>query len=271
MDNIQDIDAYVKSMSTTLFDKCWWLDKIPPEIDTIVDYGCAQGDLAIFIDRIYPGRFKYIGIDNSPEMLALASHNHHLHFAKPDSEFYAQLSGVAQKCDTRKTILVLNSVMHEIFSYLTEAEQKALLSEMFGAGFAYIAIRDMYMPEFEEASFDMEASFKSILCSPYAGMWNEFNHYLDNSPRSNGWWNSIALRMAEFLMKYRYVGNWQREMKETYFWPWLPMISSLSPESRTYKIAFTNRFYIPFIRDKVSGDFGIDFQVETHRKVLLAR
>ena len=77
--------------------------------------------------------------------------------------------------------------------------------------------------------------------------------------------------MAEFLMKYRYVGNWQREMKETYFWPWLPMISSLSPESRAYKIAFTNRFYIPFIRDRVSEDFGIDFQVETHKKVLLAR
>lgn len=269
MDNIQDIDAYVKSMSATLFDKCWWLDKIPPEINTIVDYGCAQGDLAIFIDRIYPGRFKYIGIDNSPEMLALASHNHHLHFAKQDSEFYAQLSGVAQKCDTSKTILVLNSVMHEIFSYLTEAEQKALLLEMFSAGFSYIAIRDMYMPELEEVP--LEALFKSILCSPYAGMWNEFNHYLNNNPRSGSGWNNIALRMAEFLMKYRYAGNWQREMKETYFWPWMPMISSLSPESRAYKIAFTNRFYIPFIRDRVSEDFGIDFQVETHRKVLLAR
>lgn len=271
MDNIQDIDSYVKSMSTTLFDKCWWLDKIPQEIDTVVDYGCAQGDLALLIDRICPGRFKYIGIDNSQEMLALAAHNHKLHFAKNNSEFYSSISGVAQKCGTSKTVLVLNSVMHEIFSYLTEVEQEALLFELFGSGFAYIAIRDMYMPEPGEVPFDMESSFKSILCSPYAGMWNEYNNYLNNSPRKSGWWNSVALRMAEFLMKYRYLGNWQREMKETYFWPWLPMLTSLSPESRKYKVAFSNRFYIPFIRERILEDFRIDFQTETHRKVLLVR
>lgn len=270
MDNIQDINSYVRSMSTTLLDKCWWLDKIPDTIDTIVDYGCAQGDLAIFIDTVCPGRFKYIGIDNSPEMLALAAHNHYLHFGK-HSEFYPELSGIASKCDTNKAILVLNSVTHEIFSYLTKGERRALLGEMFTAGFAFIAIRDMYMPNLEESPLDMAEALAAILNSPYAGMWKEFNDYINNNQRESGWWNSVALRMAEFFMKYRYAGNWRREMQETYFWAWMPMILNECPESAPYKLAFTNRFYIPFIREKIFADFGVDFSILTHRKVLLAK
>lgn len=269
MDNIQDIDAYVKSMSTTLFDKCWWLDKISPEIDTIVDYGCAQGDLAILIDSLYPGRFKYIGIDNSPEMLALASHNHHLHFAKNDSRFYSEISGIAQKVDTSKAVLVLNSVMHEIFSYLSGAEQTVLLSEMFRAGFSYIAIRDMYMPQLD-GSFDAESAFRAILQSPYAVMWNEFNNHLNNKTRGRGW-GDTTLRMSEFLMKYRYIGNWQREMKETYFWDWMPILMSSCAEARGYALFHDEMFGIQFIQERVLNDFGITFPIKTHRKVLLAR
>ena len=72
-------------------------------------------------------------------------------------------------------------------------------------------------------------------------------------------------------MKYRYAGNWRREMRETYFWAWMPMILNECSESAPYKLAFTNRFYIPFIRDKIRADFGIDFPVATHRKVLLEK
>lgn len=271
MDNIQDIDAYVKSMSTTLFDKCWWIDKIPQDIDTVVDYGCAQGDLALLIDRLCPGRFKYIGIDNSQEMLALAAHNHKLHFAKNDSEFCSGVSGIAQRCDTSKTILVLNSVTHEIFSYLTKGERRALFAEMFGAGFSYIAIRDMHMPDFEQDALNVEKAFTAIMYSPYAGMWKEFNDYLNDNPRNGGWWDSAALRMAEFFMKYRYAGNWQREMRETYFWNWMPQILNECEACAPYNYAYEETFYIPFIRDKILADFGIDFQVKTHKKVLLMK
>lgn len=271
MDNIQDIDAYFSGMSATLRDKCWWLNKIPDEIDTIVDYGCAQGDLAIMIDQMASGRFKYIGIDNSPEMLALARHNHHLHFAKRDSEFYSELSGIKQKCDTSKSILVLNSVMHEFFSYLHEAERKALLAEMFGAGFAFVAIRDMYMPESND-TFDVKQAIKKIHDSPYSDMWKEYNSCIDNftckGNRPICWYRDAFLRVAEFLMKYRYISNWRREMNETYFWAWLYDISS---EISLYRYTYLEDFHIQFITDRVKEDFGIDFSFDTHRKILLAR
>lgn len=115
MDKIQDIDSYVRSMSATMYDKCWWVDKISPEIDTVVDFGCAQGDLALFLDRFNPGKFKYVGVDNSQEMLSLARHNHYLHFGKSDSLFCQELSSAIEKCNPSKSVLVLNSVMHEIF------------------------------------------------------------------------------------------------------------------------------------------------------------
>ena len=46
MTDIVDINTYLRSMSTTLFDKVWWIDKIPDDINTIVDFGCAKADLA---------------------------------------------------------------------------------------------------------------------------------------------------------------------------------------------------------------------------------
>lgn len=269
MDNIQDINSYVRSMSTTLIDKCWWLDKIPDTIDTIVDYGCAQGDLAIYVDSVYPGRFKYIGIDNSPEMLALASHNHHLHFGK-DSEFYSEISGISNKCDTSKAILVLNSVMHEIFSYLTDGECNALFAEMFGAGFYGIAIRDMYMPSIQAGDLDLPKCFDAIKSSPYEGMWYEYNVYVSKNPqRKSLWFEKEEIILSEFLMKYRYVGNWKREMKETYFWNWVSHIRQAFENG--YAITYDERFSIPFIRERIMSDFGIEFNIDTHRRVLLTR
>ena len=49
MTEIHNFDIYLKRMAATLSDKCWWVDRLPPDIDTVVDYGCAQGDLAAYL------------------------------------------------------------------------------------------------------------------------------------------------------------------------------------------------------------------------------
>ena len=168
MDAISNMDIYLRRMAATLSDKCWWAGVIPPEIDTVVDYGCAQGDLALFLEKIHPGRFKYIGIDNSPEM------------------------------------------------------------------------------------------------------WKAYCARLDAASLQRGeCWGDAALRICEFLLKYKYTDNWDREMRETYFWNWLRRIERYR-KGGDYDIAFDQRFHIPFIRNQINSDFGIDLPVETHRKVLMA-
>lgn len=267
MDKIDDMRAYLSGMSTTLRDKCWWIDKIPAEIDTVVDYGCAQGDLAIMIDSIAPNRFSYIGVDNSEEMLALARHNFGFHHPAPIKTcFFRELSEAACRCDPAKTVLVLNSVMHEIFSYLTPAEQKILFIQFFDIGFRAIAIRDMYVPSFDSpcAPAILE-KLPMIQNSRHALLWKEFY-------RAYPYSNVLPVAITEFLLKYRYVSNWSRELKEVYLWPWLTtLILDGYLDAGSYRKTEDESFGIPFIQKKIREDFGFDWPYMTHRKVLLCK
>lgn len=268
MDEISNIDIYLRRMAATLADKCWWVDHLPPEVDTVVDYGCAQGDLALYLERHHPGRFRYIGIDNAPAMLALAEQNLARLLSPSRAAFARSIAGIADQCDTSRAVLVLNSVMHEVFSYLSASERAGLFAEMFSAGFRYIAIRDMHMPRLENAPFDVNGALAAIERSACAPMWREYNAHLDGA--RSGRWDSVALRVAEFLLKYNYTDNWDREMKETYYWDWLRMTENFW-QGAGYAVAFDLKFHIPFLRNQIRADFGVDFPVDTHRKVLLER
>ena len=111
---MNDRQIYLQRMKTTIEDKCWWLEYISPEIDTIVDFGCAAGDLGVYLNTIYPNRFKYIGIDNDEDMLNLARKTNGFAFYKSIYELPNEY--------TSNAILILNSVMHEIYSYLSYEE-----------------------------------------------------------------------------------------------------------------------------------------------------
>ena len=278
MDGIHNIDTYIRGMSATLSDKMWWLDLIPDEIDTVIDYGCAQGDLAMLL----PDKYRYIGIDNSPEMLQLERHNHILHLGR-HSEFYPSLIETNGKYEPSTTVLVLNSVMHEIFSYLTAAEIHALFEEMFGNGIRCVAIRDMHMPDTESLEkIGTRSNGERIDQSyRYSKLWTEYMNYILYDRYSEGYeetkgrgkFEHMPVYMTEFLLKYRYVENWKREMREYYLWPWLQMISQYirtdENEHGFYGIAHESEFRIPFIVNKIKEDFNIDFDLNTHRKVLL--
>lgn len=279
MDDIHNIDTYIKGMSATLKDKMWWLDLIPGEIDTVIDYGCAQGDLALLL----PDKYRYIGIDNSPEMLQLARHNHLLHFGRR-SEFYPSLIEANGKYEPSTTVLVLNSVMHEIFSYLSPAEVHALFEEMFGSGIRCVAIRDMHLPDAEAIGRIGTHSNRERLNQSfrYSNLWTEYMNYVlydrytegyIQEDKGRGKFEGMPVYMTEFLLKYRYVENWKREMREYYLWPWLQMISQYikadGDDHGFYAVAHESEFRVSFIVDKIKEDFDIDFDLNTHRKVLL--
>lgn len=262
MDSIKGVLSYINSMSTTLYDKCWWIDKLPSGIDTVVDFGCAQGDLAVFINRIYPNKFKYIGVDNSPEMLSLALHNHKLHFPNINSEFLDSISDVSSHCEPASTVLVLNSVMHEVFSYLSDTERDALFGGLFGLGFRCIAIRDMYMNRGVRCSYGI---FNAVQCSKYGEQWKEFR---DICLKRGGDFENPHISMSEFLLKYRYIDNWQREKAETYLWQWDNLLTRQGLLHR-YENRFEHNFLIPYIKDRIRSDFGFEWNYCTHKKLLL--
>lgn len=184
MVDIRDQNRYISSMAKTLYDKCWWIDKIPDDVFDVVDFGCAQGDLAVMINRIAPDRFRYLGVDSSPEMIALANHNFSLHFQNSSTALlYANMQDAIREIDTSKSVLVLNSVLHEIFSYLTKAEQSALLDLLFNSGFKYIAIRDMHMPRYVDLMVFSNDDIANILNGRYADQWREFEKICERRGR----------------------------------------------------------------------------------------
>ena len=259
-EDISNLVTYINSMSITLYDKCWWIDKIPDFIDTVVDFGCAGGDLAFMIDRIMPNRFLYVGVDNSPIMLDMAKHNFDL--AGKKVLLFDNLKTAASRVDRSSSILILNSVIHEIFTYLDADESDELFNLIFHSGFRYIAIRDMH--KFHQ-NFNwtlnhlIDDYIERIKSHPKYGIkWAQFIQYYEAE-------NSCCA-LNEFVLKYRYDANWARESKEIYLWPWIDLIYRYGTE---YRIDFENDFYIPFIKNKIKEDFGFDYPRNTHKKLLL--
>ena len=204
-------------------------------------------------------------------MLALVEQNRDRLFGDAQVAFYPTVSGIADRCNVGRAVLVLNSVLHEVFSYLTAPEQDALLSGLFDAGFRFIAIRDMHMPRPDPVLFDVEEALRAIEKSPFAGLWTDYSACLDVAePPRDPCWSSVSLRVSEFLLKYTYTDNWEREKRETYFWEWL----RLTDEARRkggYEVIADIPFHIPFLRQKIRADYGLDLPIDTHRKVLLRK
>lgn len=265
MVDISDINAYLRSMSTTLYDKAWWIDKIPSNIGTIVDFGCARADLAVLIDRIMPGRFHYIGIEESSEMTQLAARN--LRYNTSGTwQLVPDLSAMPKSTDCKNSILVLNSVLHEVFTYKSEREIWRLMFQIQDLGFDYIAIRDMntISPE----PIDLSKARDAIEKSDYCHLLTEYRHIHKYCYSKRGL--RLDNPIPEFLLKYRYKENWQRESREIYLWDIANKLQTFGFSDK-YECSFSSNFFIPFIRDKIKEDFGIDWNYPTHIKMLLKR
>ena len=255
MTQIHDMNTYLTRMDASLPDKCWWLDHIPDTISTVIDFGCAAGNLKTTLDELAPGRFNYIGIDNSPDMLAICK----------DKGLAAYGDISEARYDPAKTILVLNSVIHEILHYMSKEDSFTLLSQLCELSIKYIAIRDMNIGH----SRDSKCSFivSKILQSRFAAKWED---YINQNPHSVvPTVDQENVRVKEFLLKYWYEENWERERDEQYLFNigilgeyWL----FINPE---YQIVHDSDFYIPWVRNKIHDDFGVWYDEPTHKKMLL--
>ena len=250
MPQIKNYDVYNQRMNLSIVDKCWWIDEISEDIDTIIDYGCATGELFVYLKNNYPGRFrKFIGIDNNEKMLQIAQKNF------PEGEYYDSLNYVKYNS---KAILVLNSVIHEILTY----DGLDILLDIFDYAndnnISYIAIREMFYPNPSMSIILMAEDFQ--MPKIFKERWEEFCGYRP--------YESRIKRLHEFILKYSYVENWERESKEKYLWHW----DIFSYDALTnYEVVKEFSFSIPQQKDKIRKDLGLDWPLDTHKKMLFKR
>ena len=246
---IQNYELYVQRMEKSMVDKLWFAKKIPSEVGAYVDFGCADGAMLSHIHILFP-EAKLYGIDANEHMIEQARRK------CPFAEFHHRFfNGIPED-----SVLVLSSVIHEVFSYGDSNSVSAFWDYVFNTGFRYVAIRDLMVSNFSlrPAEVPLIESIEKY------GNKQQLKDYTDI-------WGDISLQKdaIHFLLKYKYVENWDREVRENYFPITLEHLLNLTPCK--YKINFLHHYILPYTKNMIQKDFCTSFPDNTHVKLLLGK
>ena len=197
MDKVNDLGVYVRGMARSLLDKLFFMDKIFEPLDSILDFGCANGVLIKMMQQLFP-EYAYIGYDISQDMIEIAKEN------VEQASFYTDWNAIT--CDPGKTLINISSTLHEVYHYGTPESVEEFWDRVFGSNFRYIAIRDMMLSDNIRLMSDEEDIRKVRTLFPqklaeYESIWGPI---------------SIRFNLIHYLLKYRYTENWDREVRENY-------------------------------------------------------
>lgn len=247
--NIKNQEVYVSRMNTTLVDKCWWLEQVPEDIHTIIDFGCAEGDLYYMIKALGTKSYQYIGIDNNTEMVKKCTEKGLI--------CVGSMEEAIGLFNPNHTLLVMNSVVHEILHYGWSTD----FTHLFRHGIKCVAIRDMVVEHTITENYN--EIIDTILNSKYRKQFEEVDRIAKTKFEG-----LYVVPVKEFLLKYRYKENWERESNEQYLWAW-PELVIHTDIPYNYDITYMSYFNIPFIRNQIKQDFGFDYDKMTHCKMFL--
>lgn len=251
MSPINDFTCYTTGMQKSLEDKLFWLTPdITDSIDSVVDFGCADGSLLKYVSEKFPGLFLH-GYDIDSTMVRKARRN------VPQANI---VQGTPGSAPTEHTLFNCSSVIHEVYSYGAPIDIEDFWYNMFHAGYEYIAIRDMCV----SSATVRPASLLDKFLIGFAADPDQLNDFVFN-------WGAINHQdtLIHFLLKYRYTANWQREVQENYL-P-LTLEELLSHIPANYQIVRSEHYTLPFLKQQVYKDFGIVLTDPTHIKLLLRK
>lgn len=163
--------------------------------------------------------------------------------------------------DPSESLLNLSSVVHEVYSYSPAYARKEFWDDVFGRGFKYVTIRDFCLGGFGPALADTE-DYQKVKAKANKKQVEEFEKNFGSL--------RYEVNFVHFLMKYRYVENWEREVKENYFAINLEMIEDIA-QQYGYEVMFKEHYMLPFTRDRVKEDFDVNLPENTHVKFIFKK
>ena len=253
MENIENMDIYNKRMANGMEDKLFFLNYLDPSITTILDYGCADGSLGKAINELRPD-LKYVGFDENKEMISLARVNYSKGF------YYNYFIDTLSVIKPNKTILILSSVLHEIYSYKTNNDIQYIWNEIFAPSFKQISIRDMGLRNNDSINLPVPIAAANAVTTYIMEHYHkavEINNFAD---------------YYQLYLKYWYSDNWERESKENYFALSVEDLLNKLKEEGNYQSAYSYGYTLPYLKNKVVTDFGFNpFTKNTHYKIVLNR
>jgi hypothetical protein len=249
MTPIKNMEVYNAGMRKSMLDKIWWMDKIDDSVNNVLDYGCADGTLLLMTHEINPS-LGLLGYDCNNAMIDLACVN------VPTAAFASNYGAICKIAEKDKTILIASSVFHEIENYSHNVETE--YERIFNNGYKYIAIRDMFVSEKSYGISDQLAVAKVRQQFSYDKI-QEFESCIGSL--------DYYENLLQFFLTYRYNENWDREVRENYFPHTIEQFLNKIPGY--YEIVYFEHYTLPFVRDQVWKDFGVQLTEPTHAKILL--
>lgn len=266
--NFNNNNSYNAEMAKSAYDKLGFMDKIFEPLDLIVDFGCADGAITRMIKAFYPHAIV-IGYDVRE---VLEQNGLYKQMDKNGVIYTSSLADIEIAIEEdKKSLLVMNSVMHEIFNYMSQQEYTELSNNLSTLKFDYIWIRDFYYdsPQSEhsfslkslEEFFDKSEEYKKAFMD--FKVWNRLNN------------DSMTWRaMTHFLLKCRYKLNWNKECKEDY-WAYVDNCQRVVVTlADGYDAVYDNKYVLPYVEHINWKDFGISLDtrgITTHRQTLWRR
>lgn len=210
-----DIFGYNAEMAKVMEDKMFFKDLIPEHPDVIVDFGCADGTM---IENLYKRGFghnqsTYIGYDISESMIELARSKFPFAPEHGSVIFTNSWNTVDEYVKTRgnTSVLILSSVIHEVYSYCTNDKVQEFWDRVLNTGFTYVVIRDMaYSVDIyrETSKWNLERVMsdklfgkKSVLLKQFEERWGSIEHNQN---------------FVHYMLKHKWLVNWNREVAENY-------------------------------------------------------
>lgn len=258
---ISDNSVYLKGMRNTYHDKSWFMSIVPDKIDTIIDFGCADGSFIDYMKRNWPD-YCYVGIDNNSDFLLICRNK--------GIEAFGSLQDAAKELvgHLDNTLLVMNSVLHEIYTYKGTPEAEELWRVFGNNGIKYIALRDMYArgcgifsSKTQNELYDV-CEKKDKHAAANNGELIALDEKLDDFERQ---WGAVSdgYRMTHFLLKYFYNMNWERELVENYI-PFHYRELHEAIRNVGYDITYENFYSLPWLKQKWLKDFDCDTHPALH-------
>jgi hypothetical protein len=250
--SINNMLKYLDGMSYGIQDKLFFIDKI--DFDCVVDFGSANGVLLKEIKSINPN-IVTIAYDIDEKMLNILKKEKKIDFVSNNlSEIFEQLKYF------NNPVLVLSSVIHEIYSYSNKIEIEMFWNVIFNSTFKYIIIRDMMPKE----------NYKYFNLTDYEI--NEIYNYsekyqIDTFEKKWGKISDNYLNVLHYLLKYKYIENWERELNENYLPISIEKLKKIIPKN--WSIYFEEHYLLPYLKKIVKDDFDIKLKNPSHLKIIL--
>lgn len=221
-DGIANNDIYLANMAKSFKDKAWFLKYLPEGIKMVVDFGGGAGEFLEYCRSSLGEDVKCVVIDNNPSFLGKAKDK--------GIECYESLQDLksAKGPELESALLILSSVIHEIYSYKDDFydDVGVFWTDVKKCKFKCIAIRDMSYDKNAMRDIPKDAIlwlYEKVLKSDsieYKG--KPFREITDSFEEV---WGPLCdlesktincKQLFHFLIKYRYQENWAREVKENY-------------------------------------------------------